>query len=345
MPALRRGRVRPALSVLIPTLNEAAALPLLLADLAQQQAVRLEVLVADGGSSDLTTALARRHGARVLACPRGRAAQLNAALAVATAPWLLCLHADSRLHAPQQLAQSLALLQRARRREPHVAGHWPLRFARTQPGHAALFRHLEAKSASNRPGTVNGDQGLLIHRDTLRAFGGFDERLPFFEDQRLAAQVFARGRFLLLPGAIETSARRFEVEGHTARLLLMALIVGAEAAGLDHWLASLPVLYREQGRASRLAISPFVDSLMAHVAALPAEQQQEVWRRAAVLVADNAWQVPHWLDAQRGGSRWLSLYERHLAPLARQPALRGLLASALPVALRALARAAEKGRA
>ena len=56
----------PELSVVIPTLNEAQALPLLLADLAAQAGVACEVLVSDGGSADGTrevaTASLAQHG-------------------------------------------------------------------------------------------------------------------------------------------------------------------------------------------------------------------------------------------------------------------------------------------
>lgn len=329
---------RAAAAVLIPTLNEATALPRLLHDLAQQQGTVLEVLVADGGSSDLTTAIARRARARVVAGSRGRGAQLNAAAAAASASWLICLHADSRLPHPRQLALALTVLRQARRRNALVAGHWPLRFVREQPGHDALFRHLEAKSASNRPGTVNGDQGLVLHRDTLKALGGFDEGLPFFEDQRLAAKVFAQGRFLLLPGVIETAARRFEAEGHAPRMALMALIVGAEAAGLHDWLASLPGLYREQRHTERLQVAPFVDSLLAHIATLPTAQQRRVWQQAAALVSGNAWQLAQWLEAQQPQGRWLSRFDELLAPFAESALTRSALSLALPRLLRALAR-------
>ena len=334
---MSRRQTGPALSVLIPALDEAEALPLLLADLAAQRGIRMEVLVADGGSTDQTRAIAEHQGARVLATPRGRAAQLNAAAAAARADWLLCLHADSRLSAPDQLSTALERMRAAQREGGIVAGHWPLRFLRHQLGHAALFRQLEAKSASNRPGTVNGDQGLLIHASTLAALGGFDASLPFFEDQRLAAKVFARGCFVLLPGALHTSARRFETEGHGPRLLLMALIVGAEAAGLDDWLAKLPALYREQSAATQLKAVPFIDALLAHIAALPRARRRAVWQRAGRLVAANAWQLVQWRDAQQGGeARWLRRFDALAAPLfATRPAA-SAIAAALPLALRLL---------
>lgn len=333
MTPARAGR--PALSVLIPTLNEAAALPTLLAQLADQRGLRCEVLIADGGSTDRTAAVALKHGARLVQAPRGRAAQLNAAAAAAAAPWLLCLHADSQLTATDQLASALACLRTgAAASKRDVAGHWPLRFLRSQPGHDHFFRQLEAKSASNRPGTVNGDQGLLIHRDFLQRLGGFDASLPYFEDQRLARKISAQGRWLLLPGVLKTSARRFETEGHGARLVLMALIVGAEAAGLDDWLSALPALYREQGAASQLDWQPFARALVAHIAALPASRRRAVWQRAGRLVSDNAWQLALALDLRTGlGS--LPLFDRHLAPLFARPGAARWLAAGLRLALTA----------
>ena len=53
----------PELSVLVPTLDEAEVPPGLLAALHGQQGVRLEVLVADGGSLDATAALAAADAA------------------------------------------------------------------------------------------------------------------------------------------------------------------------------------------------------------------------------------------------------------------------------------------
>ncbi len=314
MSHARRGQAAPALSVLIPALNEAETLPLLLADLSTQRGIRIEIIVADGGSDDGTPQLARRQRARVIAAPRGRGAQLNAAVAAARAPWLLCLHADCRLTAADQLVTALNALRAAHSSSALAAGHWPLRFDRKRAGYELLFRQLEAKSASNRPGTVNGDQGLLIHAETLARLGGFDESLPFYEDQRLAAKIFALGRFVLLPGALQTSARRFETEGHSARLALMALIVGAEHAGLVDWLRALPTLYRAQHEAAPLSLAPFLHALSVHIASLPPPQQRQLWRDTGALLTANAWQLALLLDSISPASpRWLRRFDRLLA--------------------------------
>ena len=57
----------------------------------------VEVIVVDGGSSDGTPELARPLADRVIAAPRGRAAQMNAGAAAARGDVLLFLHADTPL--------------------------------------------------------------------------------------------------------------------------------------------------------------------------------------------------------------------------------------------------------
>ena len=85
------------LSVVIPSLEEACRLPLLLADL-QQWPGELEVVVCDGGSRDQTRQVAQLAGATVLESPTsGRGPQLRWGIDHSRHAWLLVLHADSRL--------------------------------------------------------------------------------------------------------------------------------------------------------------------------------------------------------------------------------------------------------
>src|SRR5947207_2074886 len=96
------------ISVIIPALNEAAALPAALTSLRRQRPH--EVLVVDGGSSDATRDLAAAD-AHVLTGVRGRAAQMNLGAKHATGDALLFLHADCTLD-DGALAEAAQLLAR-----------------------------------------------------------------------------------------------------------------------------------------------------------------------------------------------------------------------------------------
>ena len=79
-------------SVIIPTYNEAAAIGGVIAEL--PRAIVAEVIVADGGSSDGTQAVARAAGAVVLDAGRGYGRACLAGAEVAAGPVLVFLDGD-----------------------------------------------------------------------------------------------------------------------------------------------------------------------------------------------------------------------------------------------------------
>ena len=89
--------IPPALSVVVPVLNEAAGITATLASLAPLRQRGVEVIVVDGGSQDATAELARPHADAVVVAARGRARQMNAGAAAARGTVLLFLHADTQL--------------------------------------------------------------------------------------------------------------------------------------------------------------------------------------------------------------------------------------------------------
>ncbi|NKC32526.1 TIGR04283 family arsenosugar biosynthesis glycosyltransferase [Falsiroseomonas selenitidurans] len=222
----------PDLSVVIPALNAAASLP---ATLAALGGVPGEIILVDGGSTDGTPALALADGARVLTAPRGRGGQIAAGIAAARGPWLLLLHADTRLDPGWPAALHAAMAEPAR-------AHY-FRFALD---HAApQARRLERAVAwrCRWLGLPYGDQGLLIHRDLLAAVGGM-RALPLMEDVDLVRRL-GPGRLATLPVAALTSAARWQREGWWRRSARNLACLGLFYAGLPpHIIARL---YRGKG--------------------------------------------------------------------------------------------------
>lgn len=189
------------LGVVIPTVNEAGHLPQLLADLAEVQ-LPLRVVVSDGGSIDDTLDLARAGGAVCVSGPRGRGAQMNAGARALDTPWLLFLHADSRLPPASRSALASAL----RSDNGPAAAYFPFRLR----GRGWFWRLVETgqRLRERLTGLVYGDQGLLVRREAFEAVGGYPE-LPLMEDVEMVRRLRRSGGIARLPGPLATSPRTY----------------------------------------------------------------------------------------------------------------------------------------
>jgi len=210
------------LSVVIPALNAAATLPETLAAL---RGAPDDILLADGGSTDATRALATAAAARVLETPRGRGVQLAAGAAAARGAWLLFLHADTRLAPGWENAARATVA-------PQRAGFFALRFDDDAPQARRVERLANWRSRALR--LPYGDQGLLIHHDLYEALGGFAP-LPLMEDVDLVRRLvrrFGRGALAPIPAEAVTSAQRYQRDGWTARPLRNMLCLTLWFAGV-----------------------------------------------------------------------------------------------------------------
>lgn len=199
----------PPLSVVIPCLNEAERLSLLLADL-QRWPAGYELLLVDGGSTDRSAANAALAGARVLSStPPCRGRQLATGAHRAQHPWLLFLHADSRLPPDWAECLSRAISRAAHHADAEMGTAWFFRL-RIAPSTAAR-RLLEwaVQLRSQLGQTPYGDQGLLIHRRLYDACGGFAP-IPLMEDLDLVLRIGRRAHLQSLPCPISTDGRRWD---------------------------------------------------------------------------------------------------------------------------------------
>lgn len=292
---MRSEVATPELSVIIPTLNEVATLPRLLADLAAQQGVACEVLISDGGSSDgtpqLAAALFDRHqlDGAVSISPAGRGRQLNRGAAQAKGEWLLFLHADSRIAAPTALAGGLDILRREG--QPRLAGRFTLNFELADGERHFGYYLCEVKTRLDLPGTIHGDQGFWLTKTFFTALGGFREDLPVLEDTLLAEEIRKHGQWRLLPQVISTSPRRFQAEGYRQRQTLNALLMNFALTGWIEPLLRAPAVYRAQDRTRPLQLSPFYTLLDTLLRELPWSTRRRIWCRTGSFVRDNAWQL------------------------------------------------------
>ena len=86
------------ISIIIPTINEANNLPLLLSDLSSIQKEG-EIIIVDCGSEDKTTDIANIYGAKVyISKERNRGLQLDIGAKNSKGDWLIFLHADTILN-------------------------------------------------------------------------------------------------------------------------------------------------------------------------------------------------------------------------------------------------------
>jgi len=187
------------LTAVIPTLNAATRLPMALRAVA---AGADEIVVVDGGSTDVTMGLAKAHAARVLRAPRGRGSQLAAGAQTARGDWLLFLHADTVLM-PEWVSEARRFMADPMSRQRAAA----FRFALDDTSPEA--RRLERMVAwrCRFLGLPYGDQGLLLSRTVYDRVGGY-RPLPLMEDVDLVRRLGRRNIVLLDTPAV-TSAARF----------------------------------------------------------------------------------------------------------------------------------------
>jgi rSAM/selenodomain-associated transferase 2 len=208
-------------SVIIPVLNEADRVA------ATVQSVRTqapyEILVVDGGSTDGTPEQAAGAD-RVLAGPRGRAAQMNHGAAHASCDVLLFLHADCT-PGPGALAAATRTLAR----RGVVAGCFQMRVA----ARGLAFRLIDgcATARVRLTGIAYGDQGLFLRRDIFERVGGFPA-WRFMEDVGISLALGRLGRVAVAPAELFTSPRRWQKQGVVRQTLRNWALTALAAAGV-----------------------------------------------------------------------------------------------------------------
>jgi rSAM/selenodomain-associated transferase 2 len=226
-----------SISVIIPTLNEADNLGATLGPL--QNIAELEIIVADGGSSDATTRIAKAAGARVITSRPGRSFQQNGGAAAATGDILLFLHADTLL--PIGFDQ---MVRACLERDTVAAGAFKLSI--DMGGIRKSFIETMANYRSKLLQLPYGDQALFMTRENFVKVGGFPE-IEIMEDFALVGKLRKLGRVETLSAAVITSGRRWQKLGIFRTTLINQAIVIGYLLGLSP--TSLASWYRISSKA------------------------------------------------------------------------------------------------
>jgi len=213
--------VGPSFSVIVPVLGEGDRINQLVDHVRTVGYGRnLEIIVADGHPRCTTLAAMDRPGVLKLACPTGRARQMNAAAILAKGRVLVFLHADTNLPAGAFEAMEMVL------EDPGKAGgafDLGIRSPR-------LALKLIARAASLRSRLTRlpyGDQAIFLRREAFAAVNGYQD-LPILEEVDLMRRLRRAGLSIgFAKGRTATSPRRWETEGvwrRTARNWYISLL-------------------------------------------------------------------------------------------------------------------------
>lgn len=195
------------ITCIIPCFNEQHELPALLRllDKAKQlvaEDIEIEMIVADGGSSDGTLAIAQAWPEiKVLQTLKSRAVQMNRAAELSDADYFYFVHADTR--PPISCFADIALAARA----GHKIGGYPFQF----DSFDRLLAFNSWLTRFNVLVTRGGDQSLFVQGGLFRSLGGYDEHMVVMEEYDLLRRARKAGYTYKLLRSARTlvSARKY----------------------------------------------------------------------------------------------------------------------------------------
>jgi rSAM/selenodomain-associated transferase 2 len=219
----------PVISIVVPVLDEAAFIGSFLAHLRLRTA-GAEIIVVDGGSRDGTRSIAAPLADVLISAPPGRAAQMNAGAALATADILWFLHADSTL--PRDALRDVWCALH----DPKIAGGC---FRLRLPSRKLIYRVSDSLGNIGVRvfGFALGDHGIFCRRSLFEKSGGYPD-VPILEDAEIYRRLRREGRMRQLPAEIISSPRSYQKWGpyRTTAIyfFILALYVLGVPIGLLH---------------------------------------------------------------------------------------------------------------
>ena len=201
------------LSVIVPALNEAAAIGDTLTALQPMRTRGHEVIVVDGGSGDATADIARPLADRVLHAACGRASQLQAGADAAQGDIFWFLHADTGVP-PDADSLIIGAMEDGNREW----GRFDIGF--TSGGLRMRLVAAGMNLRSRLSGIATGDQGIFVSRALFDRIDGYPD-IALMEDIALSRRLRRETRPACLRNCLCTSPRRWQANGYLRTVLLM----------------------------------------------------------------------------------------------------------------------------
>jgi len=190
------------ISIIIPTINEANNLPLLLSDLSIIHKEG-EIIIVDCGSDDKTIDIANIYGAKVYKSKeRNRGLQLDIGAKNSKGEWLIFLHADTRL--THDWFKKINSFLKGNKNSIYY-------FEFKINHKKIIYRVLEilVNIRSKFFKQPYGDQGLIIHRTIYFKNNGF-RNIPLMEDVDFLMRLNQKKDLKQLNFPIFISSRKWE---------------------------------------------------------------------------------------------------------------------------------------
>lgn len=192
------------ISVIIPTFNEEETISQCLETVIDIPGI--EVIVADGGSTDRTVEIVGQHrDVKVVTSMMGRSIQMNEGAESSCGEILLFLHADCVL--PREAVLNV---QNVIKGSSFAGGAFKIRLLSDKLFYRVIEKGINFRSKIFK--LPYGDQGLFVKRSVFEQLGGFRE-MPNCEDLDFVCRLKRHGKIIVLDERISSSIRRWENHG------------------------------------------------------------------------------------------------------------------------------------
>ena len=192
------------ISIIIPTFNEEEMISQCLETVIDIPGI--EVVIADGGSTDRTVEIAGQHrSVKVVTSVMGRSVQMNKGAESAGGEILLFLHADCVLS-----REAVLNARHVIGNSSFVGGAFKIRLLSDKFIYRIIEKGINFRSKIFK--LPYGDQGLFVKRSVFEELGGFRE-MPNCEDLDFVYRLKKQGKIIILDERVSSSIRRWENHG------------------------------------------------------------------------------------------------------------------------------------